>query len=302
MMTRPSPALQARSLRRTSLGVALLLCSSSAFGQAEAPPYQNVAYELDSGLIVTQGSARSVAASYTVQIDGAEWLRLYFDELELGGELLDGRGSVLRITSHLDGQVQELNAAHAAQWQNSTAYFNGSAVQVELIADPGTRNHIRLRSADMGLAYTPEETICGALDDRVLSSDPRAGRLLPIGCTGWLIDDCQRCALTAGHCTGGISVLQFNVPLSNGGGGLINPGPEDQFVVDPASIQTNGGGGTGNDWGMFGTFPNSNTGLTAAQAAGGTYELVAPPAPAGQSIRITGYGTDSTPPTSNQVQ
>ena len=34
----------------------------------------------------------------------------------------------------------------------------------------------------------PVETICGATDDRVASNNPRSGRIMPVGCTGWLID------------------------------------------------------------------------------------------------------------------
>jgi hypothetical protein len=50
-------------------------------------------------------------------------------------------------------------------------------------------------------------------------------------------------------------------------------------------------------------FPNSNTGLTAYQAQGQAYHLANPPGFNGsQQIRITGYGTDSSPLTANQVQ
>ena len=58
-------------------------------------------------------------------------------------------------------------------------------------------------------------------------------------------------------------------------------------------------GGVGNDWAHFGTFPNSNTGLTPFQAQGQAYNLGVTPS---STLRITGYGTDSTPPTRNQTQ
>jgi len=98
--------------------------------------------------------------------------------------------------------------------------------------------------------------------------------------------------------------MQFNVPLSNGNGSTVNPPPEDQYVVDPESVQQVNGG-VGNDWGYFGCFPNSNTNLTAFQAQGDFYVLAdAAPPVSGQNIRITGYGTVSFPvsPTWNQAQ
>ena len=150
------------------------------------------------------------------------------------------------------------------------------------------------------VARRPPAVLKGGLE-RIASNDPRSGRLLPIGCTGWLINDCQTCALTAGHCTGNISVLQFNVPLSNPNGSLNQPPASDQYAVDAASVISNGGQGVGNDWAYFGTFPNSVTGLTAAQAAGGTFTLAAPPgSTAGNDIRITGFGSDNG--TANQTQ
>ena len=37
--------------------------------------------------------------------------------------------------------------------------------------------------------------------------------------TGWLIDDCNGCLITAGHCTSSsLQVVQFNYPLSSSSG------------------------------------------------------------------------------------
>jgi hypothetical protein len=98
-----------------------------------------------------------------------------------------------------------------------------------------------------------------------------------------------------------LATIEFNVPLSNGGA-LQHPGPQDQYAVDPDSVQFLAGG-IGNDWCYFGCFPNSTTGLTAYQTQQAFFNLadVAPPVN-GQSIRITGYGVDSSPPEYNQVQ
>jgi V8-like Glu-specific endopeptidase len=255
----------------------------------------------DSGAVANTGSRTEVVISFTVQVPGAEWVRLYCEDIVLAGSPLTGDGSLVRYTSWKDGDVQEMSAIHVAQWRRSSAYFNGDTVQVEVFAHPGTGvNRVVTASVDAGVA-PPQGSQCGATDDRVLSQDPRAARLLPIGCTGWLIDDCNNCFLTAGHCSGNIQVVQFNVPLSNGNGGLNNPPAADQYATDPASLQSNGGQGVGNDYAYFGCFANSNTGLTPAQAQGAVYQLAQPPASTtGNNIRITGYGTDGG--TSNQVQ
>ena len=130
------------------------------------------------------------------------------------GNVLAGTGAK-PPTSLLDGGVQEMNAVHVEQWRQTSAYFNGEAVLVEVLAQPNTgASQVVVTAVTVDLSGPAPESQCGTTDDRVLSSDPRAGRLLPIGCTGWLINDCNSCALTAGHCTSNIQVLQFNVPLS----------------------------------------------------------------------------------------
>ena len=94
----------------------------------------------------------------------------------------------------------------------------------------------------------------------------------------------------------------FNVPLSGSDGSLSHSPPSDQYSFDLASLQYINNG-IGDDWAYFGVFPNSNTLLTALEAQGGKFDLVTNvPKVQGQAIRITGYGTDSTPPEHNQVQ
>jgi hypothetical protein len=281
----------------------LALLSAAASAQVETPPSTWIPQRIDSGAASNLGTQPEVVVSFPVVVAGAPWLRLDFEDVLLAGDPLAGTGSILRIVSVWDGAVQELNAIQVRQWRKTSAYFNGDMLIVEVVAQPGTGdNRVVLRGITAGQQGQPK-TICGPTDDRVLSQDPRAGRLLPIGCTGWLIDDCANCALTAGHCTGDINVLQFNVPLSLTSGTIQHPPPSDQYAIDQTSIQSNGGLGVGNDYGYFGTFPNSTTGLTAAQAQGAVYTIAVPPPFNGaHQIRITGYGTDNSPNTSNQVQ
>ena len=290
----------------TALGCAALVCfqAAHALAQEAPPPSEHVPYAWDSGEVSNDGSRPEVVISETVYLGGAQWIRLHFDRLELSGDVFSGRGSILRLTAHADGAIQELNAIHCEQWGDRSCYFNGDAVQVEVLAWPGTGpNRLAFGRIEVGLPPGTYPSQCGPTDDRVLSADPRAARLLPVGCTGWIIDDCNHCMLTAGHCiAGSVNTAQFNVPLSNGSGGINHPPPEDQYAVDPASEQGTGSG-IGNDYGYFGVFPNPNTGLLPHQAQGDYYVLSLPPSfDPSQQIRITGYGTDSSPSTHNQVQ
>jgi V8-like Glu-specific endopeptidase len=277
--------------------------AAPAFAQ---DPLQSVHMDLsyDSGAVANPSANEMVVISFPVDVEGARWMRLEFAQVQLAGDVLAGTGAKLRITSLSDGAVQEMNAIHVEQWRHTSAYFNGDVVLVEVVAEPHTgANRIVLSGLTADLTGGVPESICGA-DNRVLSSDPRQGRLVPIGCTGWLINDCNTCGLTAGHCSGSsMQVLEFNVPLSNPDASVNHPGPQDQYSVDTSSVQTNGGQGVGNDWTYYGVFANSNTGLTPFQAQGARYTLTLPPPfNPNETIRITGYGVDSSPNTYSQVQ
>lgn len=226
------------------------------------------------------------------------WIRVYFKDTELEGS------SYLRIASLRDGDVQRLDRKSLAQWDQSTAYFNGSSVLIELVAAPGTTKNIvavdRVFVGDMVADIPPPETICGTLDNRTPSSDPRAGRIVGIGCSGWIISTAvatnanERLHLSAGHCFGTGQVLQFNVPASTTGCTLQMPAANFQFAIDSAgSLYTNSG--IGNDWWVYRCFPNSNTGLTTFQAMGQAFTLATSMPAAGTTLVNWGYGVDGTP-------
>ncbi len=92
------------------------------------------------------------------------------------------------------------------EWNNTSAFFNGNAVDVEFYVNPMDEDvFIKIEeviagtSPDNGIAI---ESICGTTDDRIPSQDPRVGRLLSVdlsgGCTGWLLE--TGLIVTAGHC------------------------------------------------------------------------------------------------------
>jgi hypothetical protein len=289
-LTTPTPVL-----RSALLAFGLCAAASVARAQTETPPSANVRYAYDTGMISNTSGAPAVVASFVAQVPGTGWMRLEFAEIRLAGDRTTGDASILRLTSAYDGAVQLLDATAAREWQNGSAYFNGDAVLVELIASPnGAANRVRLEQVVVGLAPAVEESQCGATDDRVLSTDPRAGRVLPIGCTSWLINDCNHCMLTAGHCASGIGTIEFHVPPSLANGTIQHPPPQHQYASDPSSLQTNGGQGIGNDWSYFGCFTNSTSGLSPFATQGAAYTVQPPPAfNAADPIRVTGYGVDS---------
>ncbi len=294
-------------LNRRILAPVVLLTSFAAV-RAQVEPEQSTRQfvGIDSGLAGNQNPSPAaqgmpaVVWSTVVSVPLASWVRLSYAGVLLAGSRDPGsNGSFLRLTSMLDGKQQTQHLRHVGEWQDTSAYFNGDSVLVEILAQPGTGDN-RLVIGDViagPLLPSFPDTICGTVDDRVLSSDLRAARNQPGGCTSWMINDCNHCFLTAGHCASSLQTIEFNVPLSTASGAIQHPGPQDQYAVDPVSKQTNGGQGVGNDWTYFGVFANSTTNLRPFQAYGGqTFDLLpTPPAVSGQSIRITGYGSTTAP-------
>ncbi len=297
--------------RALTVTVAALSLQTAALAQnLPAMTGPQVRVGTDSGLVFNNGTTGPVVVYTTdVRAEGAAWLRLKFGEVHLSGSIEGGTASFLRITSTLDGAYQYLNAQSVEEWVHTSAYMNGDTVTVELLAFPGTGpSRVVVESVTAG---EPEpfnlfDSICGPTDDRLLSFDPRNCRV-STGCSGWLINDKNNGFLTAGHCgVGAGTVMMFNVPLSTAGGGLVNPPPQHQYVVDAASIRLQtGAAAPGNDHAYYGCFKNSTTQKTAFEAQGAFYTLAtsAPPV-AGQTIRITGYGTTGAgvPASWNQVQ
>ena len=255
---------------------------------------------LDSGLRSAPPDAidAQLVYSQTIHAQDAPYLRLVFDQLTLPTAPGTSNDAFVRITSLHDGAVQQLDALGAQRWQGMSAYFNGDAVRVELFtsADAGPAR-VRVSGVIAGEWRPPARSICGGVDDRQLSNDPRIGRMMPEGCTVWLFNDRPNCLLTAGHCgPASNQVIQFNVPLSTSNGVPVAPPPEDQYPVDPASIQSTGNAGVGGDWATFGVFNNTDTGLSPLEAQGASFQLAASAPPvSGQTIRITGFGTTSAP-------
>ncbi len=216
--------------------------------------------------------------------EGATWLRLFFKEANLG------KNSSVTITSHYDGASQTLNAETIEQWNNSSAYFNGAAVTLTLNVAPGEKSiHVSVGEIGVGETSVKSKSQCGANDDRVDSNDNAIGRIVPIGCTGWIITNGR--LVTAGHCGGSrAQLIEFNVPKSNPDRSIVHPGPEDQYPI--SNFVTNYvRGRPETDWAVFTAGANSQTGQTPIQAQGKSFSVTQ--TNPGSTITITGYGTDT---------
>jgi len=215
------------------------------------------------------------------------WLRVYFDGVQLSP------GSFIRITSALDGESQDLDSEALALWENTSAFFNGDTLAVELFlaagADPAA-NHFSIAQVlrERGNAQSPEQFcgICGP-DDRFPSNQPWAGRMMPVGCTGTIYDP-NSCIVSAGHCVSSGLVIQFNVPSSNSDCSLRNPPVEDQFPITNFLYEN---AGVGNDWSVLTTGPN-NVGQKIYDRYGVTIPIAYAPAKRDDTANVWGYAID----------
>ena len=264
-----------------------------------ALPFAEMPMRLDSGPRSGVGAGAKPIYSQIVTVPNADWVRVIFDPAltNLAGPS-KGRGAAwLRITSLADGCSQTLTVQTLAEWGFTSAYFNGDAVRVELFAARGGRGRVAVMEVHAGTSDDGGvATICGPSDDRCASSDPRVARIVPIGCTAWLFDNQEHAMLSAGHCAvsfGGSvpQVCQFNVPRSDPDGTLRHPCPDDQYAIDPTSVQYRHMG-AGDDWAHFGVFANSQTNRSPLAAQGRQSFVRASASGTTGAIRITGFGDD----------
>jgi len=213
------------------------------------------------------------------------------------------------ITSLRDGAQQTLDALSLAQWNYTSAYFNGSAVQVDLViwpdasdaqAGPDRTSRLVIDGYDRNDApLLSVQDLCGS-DNRVPIVDNRIGRLSNF-CTAWLTSDTNGGLFTAGHCSPAIgSSVSFNVPRSLANGQTVASSPDDQYPIQAISVQGQSIQ-RGRDWCYFGAVGNSNHGLLPIQRQQASFATAFAPVPSGQTIRISGMGGSVSPsdPTNN---
>ena len=83
---------------------------------------------LHSGVVSNLSPSPRIVFSEVITLEDAPWIRLQFGRVQLEGS------SYLLIRSHQDGETQFLNRQTLAEWRNSSAFFNGPQVTVELVA------------------------------------------------------------------------------------------------------------------------------------------------------------------------
>ena len=251
---------------------------------------------VDSGKFDNPSSQPVLVYSKLVTMPGAEWLRLALEDSHLP------RGSYVEVVSLADGYNMKLDAVALDLWTNRSAYFNGDALLLRLVAGAASKGvFFKTKKIEVGLPplVAGPSTICGPTDDRQPSTDKRAGRLMSVGCTAWLITG-TNVLISAGHCcSGGATVVQFNVPPSSSTGGTRNPPPQDQYPVDVASKKFTAGG-VGNDWCVFKT--KMSAGQHAGTRQGAFFKLSSSRPPVNDATRITGYGTTSPRNSRSQTQ
>ena len=279
----------------------VLLGPLALWAQPPTIPYYKVPFSLSSGLHGNTDAKAVIGFRQKVQATGAVWIRLHFSDYNLG------KRSYITITSLKDGAQQHLDSNSLQQWRNSTAIFNGDAVYVELhiaAAEKGVFIIIDELTVGEWVGGVAEpmregdqspESICG-MDDRVSSDDAAVGRIMPIGNSAFIVSNAAN--LTVGHIIGlpGVDILQFNVPDSRPDGTPMNPPPEDQYPIEPETtieFFNDGAGQLGNNWAVFETFANSNTGRLAVHVQGAFKRMSRDLNPT--TVRLTGYGVDDFP-------
>jgi hypothetical protein len=290
-----------------AVSIALFL-TGSAFGQAAGNPHHSESFQRDFGIHdgkITNRKQLKADGSYTwfpedfkviretVRAGAAPWMQVVFNNVQLGND------SYMLITSHFDRDYQFFNAKSISEWGNRSAFFKGNAVDVELFVAPndiGITARIRELTVGEFLGDNPNviRDVCGT-DGRTSSSVPQYdGRLVPLGCTGWL--SAGGFYLTAGHCldvsSASLQIMEFNVPASLCDGTTQPAAVNDQFPITYSS-RVFENGAIGDDWGVYNCGANSNTGLTPAEDKRSYYHLsrsLNPP-----DIFIRGFGTDNVP-------
>ncbi|NNM24719.1 MAG: hypothetical protein HKO59_01815 [Phycisphaerales bacterium] len=243
-------------------------------------------YALDAGVRSNPADGPAVVFRHDVVVEDAAWLRLHFGRVDLAP------GSVVRLTALHDGAVQRLDAAALRQWRNTSAYFNGDTVRVELVAAGGSASnrlvlgHVTMQAGDAGVT---DGGLCGICDgdDRTASEQDFAGRLLPSGCSATVWNE-SSCVVSAGHCAGGADIIQFRVPPSNPDCSLAHPPVEEQF---PIVMNISSSSGVGDDWAAL-RAGNNNLGVTPFERYGVFRPIATATTVVGRAVDVWGYGVD----------
>lgn len=239
--------------------------------------------------------------------------------LQLVLERIDLGEVRLTLTSLETGQTQPFSGAQLLEAGQTALFFGTQVLELQVIVPEGAEAPPLNSIIDQVVVYTSlepqrrnedergdeneqtggpgdhdEEARCGN-DNRNFSSHVAVGRLLPAGCTAFLLEG--GVAATAGHCLRNeleLQNLMFNLPRINPRTRVAPPPAiEDTYRLIPESVICNDCTPPyvehGSDWGVFRLARNTNTGQSAAQAQGAT--LAIPPDLSVQAGRLVIGGT-----------
>lgn len=256
----------------------------------EAPiPHEFYDYPMDSGFMDNTSDSFLLVLEEVVQVPESVSMRLHFSEIDLG------TGSFLRVISTRDQDEMTLDGKVVIDWSNTTAYFNGDTLLIQLYAAPHTQGNRFVLEQVEAAKGSPSRGgngdcgICGTTDDRVPSAVDWSCRLMTVGCTGSVVST-QSCIVSAGHCISGNLVAQFRVPNSNSNCSTVNPPAADQFAVGTRQFVN---GGVGNDWSVMRVNDNS-LGQQPYERYGSMMPIANAPANTNQTGTLWGYGVDRT--------
>src|SRR5690554_1750048 len=117
----------------TTIFLSFFITTADLLSQTSPVPFHIEGYQLESGYHngnkIPGGEAVNMFTG-TVRISNSPWLSLHFSDVNLGEE------SYLIITSTYDDHWQKLDAVSIKQWNNFSAFFNGSEVEIRLFVAP----------------------------------------------------------------------------------------------------------------------------------------------------------------------
>jgi len=267
---------------RSIMMPALLLFPIINFGQQETKRhYVALNKTMKANSSVTRNTMQQITE--TIGEKDATWLRLFFKDVELG------KNSTVTITSKLDGESQTLDNERIKEWNNSSAYFNGNEITVTLNVAPMENSSLKISEFSAGEVDSERNTQCGDTDDRVRSNDKRVGRIVPVGCSTYILRNGR--LVTSGHCviTNLAEIIEFNVPISNANGSLNHPPVRDQYPIT-STFTKFVRNQFDTDWAVIRAGRNTQTRLTPIQGQGRSFNVTRNRP--GNNIRVTGFGTD----------
>lgn len=172
-----------------------------------------------------------------------------------------------------------------ADVSNRGTALSASASSTDLALSPYSANN---EVATTLLDGIRSQVVVGT-EDRVLSQEPRAGRLRQVKkgvlfCSASLVS--PRCAVTAGHCSSVAYLMEFNIPVV--ANHFRYASPEDTYVIDRKKSRFVSEG-KGLDWAVLRLNPNKKTGLLPGDVQG-YFELATESIQPGGDLKLFGYG------------